>query len=129
MPRPQRPDRSGPAHHSITLLVGHLPHDPDRRELASGSVVWSFDVSVRSEGRGESVPVAWSDPPARARLAAGDEVLVVGRTRRRFVRAGGATASRTEVVAERVVPARQRARWVAAVAEAGERLAALDDPA
>jgi single-strand DNA-binding protein len=115
-------------HHSITLVVGQLPHDPQRRELPSGSVVVSFDVSVRADDRpGESVPVAWSDPPARPTLKAGDEVLVVGRTRRRFFRAGGATASRTEVVADRVVPIRQRARWAAAVADAGERLAEISD--
>ena len=53
--------------HSITLVVGQLPHDPERRELASGSVVLSFDVSVRADDRrAESVPVAWSDPPAAA---------------------------------------------------------------
>jgi single-strand DNA-binding protein len=113
-------------HHSITLVVGQLPHDPQRRELPSGSVVLSFDLSVRADDRpGESVPVAWADPPARPTLKAGDEVLVVGRTRRRFFRAGGATASRTEVVAERVVTVRQRARWAAAVAETGEQLAEI----
>ena len=100
--RTEEPSRP---HHSITIVVGQLSHDPERRELPSGSVVLSFDVSIRADDRaGESVPVAWPDPPRRAVLAAGDEVLVVGRTRRRFFRAGGATASRTEVVAERGGP-------------------------
>jgi single-strand DNA-binding protein len=122
-----RTDAPSHHHHSITVLVGQLSHDPLRRELPSGSVVMSFDVSVRTDDRpGESVPVAWTDPPSRPILAAGDEVLVVGRTRRRFFRAGGATASRTEVVAERVVPVRQRARWAAAVADADQRVAAID---
>jgi len=38
-------------------------------------------------------------------VAAGDEVVVTGRVRRRFYRAGGATQSRTEVVAHAVVRA------------------------
>jgi single-strand DNA-binding protein len=37
--------------------------------------------------------------------AAGDEVVVVGTVRRRFFRAGGATQSRTEVLADKVVRA------------------------
>ena len=47
---------------------------------------------------------------------AGDEVVVVGRARRRFFRAGGATASRTEVVAAQVCPVRAPARVRAALA-------------
>jgi single-strand DNA-binding protein len=63
--------------------------------------------------------VAWFDPPASAAtFAAGDDVVVVGRVRRRFFRAGGATASRTEVVADRVVPARAKARVRSALAAA-----------
>jgi hypothetical protein len=43
---------------------------------------------------------------------------VVGRVRRRFYRAGGATASRTELVAERVAPVRQRVRSMQLTARA-----------
>jgi single-strand DNA-binding protein len=39
----------------------------------------------------------------------GTDVLVVGRVRRRFFRAGGVTQSRTEVVASAVVPLRRTA--------------------
>jgi single-strand DNA-binding protein len=54
------------------------------------------------------VPVAWFDAPATGRdLAAGTDVVVVGSVRRRFFRAGDATQSRTEVVAERIVAARR----------------------
>jgi single-strand DNA-binding protein len=42
--------------------------------------------------------------------------VVTGRVRRRFFRSGGATASRTEVVAERVIPARQVVRVAKALA-------------
>ena len=50
------------------------------------------------------------DPPAAVRrLDAGHEVIVVGHVRRRFFRSGGATQSRTEVVAEGLIrPRRQR---------------------
>jgi hypothetical protein len=92
-------------------------------------MVLSFDVAVRAEGcAGESVPVSWPDPPARSTLSAGDEVVVLGRTRRRFFHSGGATASRTEILADRVVPVRQRARCAAAFDEAADRLASIADP-
>ena len=47
--------------------------------------------------------MAWTAPTAAAASwEAGQAVVVVGHVRRRFFRAGGATQSRTEVVAERV---------------------------
>ena len=53
---------------------------------------------------------------------------MLGRTRRRFFRAGPDTASRTEIVAERVVPLRQRARCATALADAAQRLATIAAP-
>ena len=51
-------------------------------------------------------PVAVVDPPAWVEeLDAGDEIVVVGQVRRRFFRAGGATASRVEIEADTVAPA------------------------
>ena len=114
---------------SLTLALGTVTRDPERRTLPSGAVVLSFDLAVRAEGcAGESVPVSWPDPPARVALTEGDEVVVLGRTRRRFFRSGGATASRTEIVADRVVPRRRRVRWAAAFDEAADRLASIADP-
>jgi single-strand DNA-binding protein len=105
-------------------VIGRLSRDPERRELPSGDCVLTLDVSTRPvDGPSESVPVAWYDPPDRPALAAGDAVVVLGRTRRRFFRAGGATASRTEVVAERVEPLRRQARLETVMALVGERLA------
>ena len=96
-----------PAGTNLVVLRGVLSRDPEVRELPSGDALVAYDVTVRPEApageapRAESVPVAWFDPPAAATaMAAGDEVVVVGRVRRRFFRAGGATASRTEVVAD-----------------------------
>jgi hypothetical protein len=70
----------------------------------------AYEVTVRLDATGaESVPVVWPSPPRRAtELGAGDVVTVVGRVRRRYFRAGGTTASRTEVVAELVAPTRHR---------------------
>jgi single-strand DNA-binding protein len=94
------------------------------RELADGRVVTQFDVCV---DRG-TVPVAWHDasPSARAALDDGAVVLVVGAVRRRFFRVGGATQSRTEVVATTVVPVRRRKQVATALDEAITRLATLE---
>ncbi len=97
---------------NVVMLHGTLSRGPERRYLPSGDTVVSFDVTIRTEGSPtESVPVAWPDAPAAAdALAAGDDVVITGRVRRRFFRSGPATQSRTEVVAARVVPARQAKR-------------------
>lgn len=93
---------------NVVVLVGRVTADATARELASGAVVAQFDVAVREEVGVSTVPVAWFDPPVGRTPTAGDEVVVVGAVRRRFFRAGGATQSRTEVVAAKVVPARRR---------------------
>ena len=111
---------------NLVVLRGALTAEPRTRELPSGSVLSQFDVTTRDDGGTQSVPVAWFDPPAMVGdLDAGVEVLVVGSVRRRFFRAGGATQSRTEVVAAKVVPAR-RGRDVKRVVEAACR--ALQTP-
>ncbi len=103
---------------NVVALVGRLARPPEQRLLPSGTLLISLELTVpRPEGRAESVPVAWFDAPASASEWDTDrEVVVVGRVRRRFFRVGGATQSRTEVVADAVVPAsaRRRARHVLA---------------
>jgi single-strand DNA-binding protein len=105
---------------NVVILRGRLARPPESRALPSGDIVVAYDVTVPRPGeRAETVPVAWLDAPASAAdLAAGEEVVVVGRVRRRFFRSGGATQSRTEVAAERVVPTRHRVRAGQAVAGA-----------
>ena len=111
---------------NLAVVRGVLSRDPRSTVLASGSVVVQLDVTVHEgESPASSVPVAWFDPPASAgSLAAGREVVVVGRVVRRFFRTPGGTGSRTEVVADRVVPATARARVRAAVVAAAARLGA-----
>jgi single-strand DNA-binding protein len=99
-----------PAGINLAILVGTLSRAPELRSLPSGDTVLALELTIRPEGAAaESVPVAWFGAPGSAGgWTVGEEVLVTGRTRRRFFRAGGATQSRTEVVATAVVPTRRR---------------------
>jgi len=110
---------------NLSILVGSLNRPPELRALSSGDQLVSLDVTVRPPGApAESVPVAWpSAPKAATSWPPGEEVLVVGRVRRRFFRAGGITQSRTEVVASVAVPTRRAAQVRRAVRAA---LAAVD---
>lgn len=94
---------------NLSVLVGTLSRSPEHRSLPSGDHVIVLEITVRpSDAPAESVPVAWPNGPSRAlRWAVATEVLVIGRVRRRFFRAGGITQSRTEVVAHAAVPTRQ----------------------
>jgi len=107
---------------NLAVLCGTLSKTPEARLLADGRTVWELDLTVRQEGRSAAtVPVSWAAPPAGAepgRWSQGEEVVVVGVVRRRFYRAGGATLSRTDVLADRVIPSRQRKRAAALLADA-----------
>jgi single-strand DNA-binding protein len=111
---------------NVVVVKGVLSRDPEQRELPSGEVVVNYEVTVRrADGPAEGVPVVRYGEPAGS-LAAGTEVVVTGRVRRRFFRAGGATQSRTEVVAEQVLPTSQRRRISSALRRAGAALDADD---
>ena len=89
---------------NLTFVLGELSGPPRRRQTPSGDELVEFDVTTRGESGTGSVPVAWFGAGAAADdLIAGSPVAVAGHVRRRFFRAGGATQSRTEVVAARVV--------------------------
>jgi single-strand DNA-binding protein len=97
---------------NLVVLRGSLSRPPEARDLRSGDVLVAYEVTVpgRAGVPATSVPVVWFAPPggaAAADLDADTEVVVIGSVRRRFFRAGGATQSRTEVVADRVIPARR----------------------
>lgn len=116
---------------NLVVLEGVLARPAQDVELPSGSRLISLEVTVRREdGPAEPVPVAWFDAPAWATsLDAGAAIVVVGRVRRRFFRAGGVTQSRTEVVAAKVVRAGAATRVRAALDEAAAALAAVSAPA
>jgi single-strand DNA-binding protein len=108
---------------NVVILRGHLSSAPSSRTLPSGDTLVTFEVTTRPpEGPAETVPVAWPDAPRRAAtLPPGAEVVVTGRVRRRFFKAGTATASRTEVLADAVLPVRNALRVQAAVRRTMER--------
>jgi single-strand DNA-binding protein len=101
-----------PAGSNLVVLRGLIRRDPEFRVLASGDELMSLDLTVRSgEAPAESVPVVWPNPAAAAvKFIEGDDVVVVGRIRRRFFRAGGSTATRTEVHADKILSARSGVR-------------------
>lgn len=111
--------RDGAASARNTAIVqGTVAADATVTELADGSTVHNFDLRSGDT----SVPVAWYDPSRPPKLVAGAEMVVVGRVRRRWFRAGGGSQSRTEVVAVTVAKPGS-ARAVRAVARAADRWA------
>jgi len=90
-------------------LLGRLAADPQLRELPSGDSLWNLRVVVerpllaggeKPRQRVDSLECAvWTGRLKKQveRWSAGDVVDVTGALRRRFFRAGGATASRVEV--------------------------------
>ena len=106
----------------LAVVTGTLSSDPTRTELASGSVLVRYEVTARQPSGTDTVPVAWFDPARPPALCAGDAVIVVGRVRRRFFRAGGTTRSATEVVASSVGRRTSTRRAVAALESVAARL-------
>lgn len=86
-------------------VVGRVSAVPETRTLPSGDEVVCFRVVVRrARPRGRAVVdtlecAVWTSALRRtvARWQAGDAVEVAGALRRRFFRAGGASASRVEI--------------------------------
>jgi single-strand DNA-binding protein len=118
------PATKKPAHRNIAVIVGTVSRDPDIRELSDGAVVAELDVKVVGEGApAVTVPVSLLGGPGPG-IGAGAEVIVVGRVRRRFYRAGGATVSRTDVLADAVLPLTPAKRAAAALAAAAQAIEA-----
>jgi hypothetical protein len=113
---------------NLAVVCGTVHGEPTVRDLPSGTCVVQFDVATTvvdgPAARTVSVPVAWADPVDATFVREGAEVVVSGTVRRRFFRVAGATQSRTEVVADAVIPARRRARVRAALDVLADRLAA-----
>jgi single-strand DNA-binding protein len=109
---------------NVVALAGRLARPATERLLPSGDRLVAYELTVpRPAARAESVPVVWPGAPASATTHdVDDEVVIVGRVRRRFFQAGGRTQSRTEVVAEAVLPVRQAARVRRALTRACDQL-------
>jgi single-strand DNA-binding protein len=109
---------------NLVVLRGTVSGDIVDRELPSGSIAVQFDVRTDTGGSATSVNVSWIDPAAvdRSALVVDDAFVVIGSVKRRFFRVGGATQSRTEVLADKVIPARRTRSVRAAVAAASRSL-------
>lgn len=108
---------------NVVVLRGTLSSEPRERTLPSGTNVLNWEVTTRTDAETRSVPVQWTDPPKAAlEFDAGEDVVVLGTIRRRFFRAGGATASRTEVVAELAARPNRKAAVAKLLERAGDRL-------
>ena len=110
---------------NVAIVRGHLSSAPRVTEFDSGDVLVRYEVTVpAADGPADSVPVAWLGPAGKAPptdLDRGDEVVAVGRVRRRWFKAGaGPSRSSTEVVADRLVRAADKRKAAAVVARAGE---------
>jgi single-strand DNA-binding protein len=111
---------------NVVLVRGVVTRDPDIRTLANEVTLASFDLAVHpQDGPRRTVPVVvpLDGSPRHEPPAAGDEILVAGQVQRRFFRVGGATQSRTEVIADEVVPSDDRRRVRRLLAAATRRLA------
>jgi single-strand DNA-binding protein len=112
---------------NLVVLRGVASAPPETRRLPSGGRLAT--LSVRVPGPGEhatSVPVALWDPPAwLSEVDVDDPLVVVGRLHRRFFQAGGATASRVEVVATLIGRGRDRRRLATAERRALDALEGL----
>ncbi len=105
---------------NIVMIRGELSRPATVRVLASGDRLVAYELTIRTENnRAETVPVVWLGAPASAaERDTGDDVVVIGRVRRRFFTGPGGTQSRTEVVARRVLSARSTASVAKALAAA-----------
>ncbi|MEZ5244670.1 MAG: hypothetical protein R2707_06210 [Acidimicrobiales bacterium] len=100
-------DTVGPLDGSFNICVvqGELTSDVRVSDLPAGGVVHNFEMRAGADGEAHTVPVAWHDPIRPPKLRRGDGVVVVGAVRRRWFRAGGASHSRTELLADCVAKA------------------------
>jgi single-strand DNA-binding protein len=113
---------------NLAVVRGTVSSPPDVRVLPSDTTLAQLQVTTRLAGETLSMPVACWKPAAWIEaLEPGDEIVVVGRVRRRFFRSGGATASRVELEADVIARAGDRRRVGAAVRRATAALALLDE--
>ena len=113
---------------NLAVIRGEVSSQPDVRVLPSEAVLVQLQVTTRLESETLSTPIAvWNPPGWVEELEPGSEIVVVGRVRRRFFRAAGATASRVELEADVVARAGDRRRVRAALRRVNATLEGLDN--
>jgi single-strand DNA-binding protein len=112
---------------NLVVVIGSLAKPLQLRSLPTGVSLANFDLLVpRPDQPADTVPVAlFATGDHAPEWATGQQLLVIGRVRRRFFRVGGSTQSRTEVVADRVLPLGQTQSVCVALSEAGTALAGV----
>jgi len=128
--RKPAPEKTVPTREALNLAVvrGTVSSPPDARVLPSDTRLVQLQVTTRLAGETLSMPVScWNPATWVEALEPGEEIVVAGRVRRRFFRAGGATASRVELEADVVARAGDRRRVQAVVRRATAALARLDE--
>ena len=111
---------------NIAVVRGTVLREPTERTLTGGQRLVSIDLNVSYDDRpNENLEVVWMDPPKNLVIPRqGNEVVAVGRTRRRFFKTAVGTVSRQEIVAETVLTARQTSRINRALAQVAAVVAA-----
>jgi single-strand DNA-binding protein len=119
--------RTGASVLNMVVVIGSLAKPLQVRSLPSGLSLASFDLLVpRADQSADTVPVALFDSEENlSDWGAGQEVLALGRVRRRFFRVEGSTQSRTEVVADKVLALNHKESVCSALAGAGSTLAGV----
>ncbi len=107
--QPRRPPRRRQRRH-------HRPSPAVRLGRRSSS------TCARRHAVGQRVVDRPADRGSGRRCARGEPIVVIGTVQRRFFRVGGATQSRTEVVADQVIPARRVRSVRSAIAAAARSL-------
>lgn len=110
---------------NVSVVVGVVASEPQFRTNAEGETLMSFDVVCVGDHGRLTVPISFAGESEA--VVEGAEVCVTGFVRRRFFRAGPSVASRTEIVAEHVVPVRRKAQVRKVVQNAVENLLTLVD--
>ena len=112
---------------NLALVRGIVSSPPEHRVLPSDTVLVQLQVTTRLEAETLSMPVACWNPDSWVEdLEPGDEIVVLGRVRRRFFRAAGATASRVELEADLVARGTDKRRVRMAVRKALAAMETLD---
>jgi single-strand DNA-binding protein len=112
---------------NLAVVRGIVSSPPEVRILPSETVLVQLQVTTRLETETLSIPVScWNPAGWVETLEPGEEIVVVGRVRRRFFRAGGATASRVELESDVISRASDRRRVQTALRRANAALASLE---
>jgi single-strand DNA-binding protein len=112
---------------NLAIVIGSLAKPAQVRALPNGLCLATFDLQVRlADQSPDTVPVALFDAPDQVtEWTVGQELLAIGRVKRRFFRVGGATQSRTELVADRVLPMAPEEDVRTVLADAASKISAV----